>query len=395
MSNEVNQMLHLGATKPLKPNKKVKSFPAKPQRQPKQIQSQTKKGQSQTQSVIINLGGKKGRKSSAPAPPPPNRFPMNFPVGFNPSNPNLWYAPPPPALSSRQFAVFPEGETSRNLGLNSNIPVKLTLLTESLKPPQSAAVLTDKPAPQIFEPPPEVAFEEPEQKEELAVPVSSSTAPLAESYAFPSADEIEAARIAAESQPPVLLDTTFGVEKGTSSAGVGKPKKYSTGEEYVEPESRNPSFVYDNYGYQIFNLDGTPRRRRQKAKAEPVTVFQAPFGAEPSASFPSFPLDVNPVTFGAQPSASFPLDVKPVAANPLGPLRVPAGTFPFVSESRADPSTGFAFLGAAEEPKKPRNPLERGRGSDESRGRAASLGPLSSRSSAGSGISPSENLLFT
>jgi hypothetical protein len=363
MSKEVNQLLHLEVSKPLTKNK------AGRKRQPKQIQSQTKKGQSQTQSVVINLGGKKGRKSSSA--PPPNRFPMNFPAGFNPSNPNLWYAPPPPALSNRQFAVFPEGETSRNLGVNATAPVPFNFISAErvLKPTPPLAVLEDT-AQQIFEPPPEVAFDEPEQKEELPVRVDSSTAPLAESYAFPSADEIEAARIEAKSQPPVLLDTTFGV---ASSAGVGKAKKYSTGEEFVEPESRNPSFVYDNYGYQIFNLDATPRRRKQKAK--PVTVFQAPFGAEPSASFP--------------------LDANPVAVYPLGALRVPAGTFPFVSESRADPSTGFAFLGAAEEPKKARNPLERGRKSDESRERAASLGPLSSRSSAGSGISPSENLLFT
>ena len=400
MSTEVNQLLHreVSLVKPQKPaNKKKtkgeidglsrkfpKSFPPKskpPRIIPQKTQTQSKKSQSQTQSVVVNIGGKKGRKSSAPpAPPaPPNRFPTNFPAGFNPANPNLWYTPPPPN-QQRQYSVFAEGETSRNLGINSTVPVPFKFIGAEnvLKPEQPAVVLADTAA-QIFEPPPEVAFEEAEEKEEpVAAPVAVSEAPVAESYAFPTAEEIESARVAAENQPPVG-PSAFGVEKGSSVASVEQPKKFNKGA-YVAPENRDAALAYDRHGLQYFTLAGKPVKARTKAKEE--KSYQAPFGAEASASYPAF-------------------DARIVAANPLGPLRVPPSAESLLGPLFPQPSTGYepiTFTGdvVIEEPKKARNPLERGRGSAESdRGRSASLGPLSSRSSAGSGISPSENLLFT
>lgn len=222
---------------------------------------QKQKTQQQSQTVIVNVGGKRrAAKKAVPSPGFPPSFPPSLPPGFDqPNNPNAWSAPPQPAQPLPR-AVFPEGETASRLGLSSTVPVRLSFeggLAERLRAPVHEAPLEAPAAPAVFDAPPEVGFAEP-------------SGPFA--YAPPA--------FAEEKEP----EAYFEEEKAPKAK---KPREV-TGE-YVAPNERIPGYRYNREGFEVLSgATGVQLKTRRRAVASGGLEY-APAAdssdAEPSITF--------------------------------------------------------------------------------------------------------------
>jgi hypothetical protein len=387
-------------------------------------QKQSQKSQKQSQSIVVNVGGRKGRRaatSTAPSPFP-SRFPANFPPGFNPSNPNLWLTPPPP-IPQRERVAFAEGGTADALGVGVTAPIPFTFVGAEnvVKAATKEVALTDPVGGPLFDAPPVIEFTQPEpdpeeaaergaalvassgtsvpeEKEELPVGALRSGASLPTGFGLPAESfdpfgggggvsvdtrvSREIFKLPTDPQiafaRPVAEADLFGSGGSEGSVGSGltdvtvhrkkKEKDYVEGPVF-EKKKRSPEFQYDGSGHiKLDKFTGQPIANPKFASAQI---------SELSAAFDPF-------------SAAVATELPPLKkAGALGPL------FP-------NPSTGYqplTFLGqpAAAAEKKERG-LERGRGLESSRGRSSSVGPSSApffgSSGMGSGISPAEASFF-
>ena len=270
-----------------------------------------KQKQRQTQIVNVHVGAvpKKQRKARArrqKRQPKEARAPMyafnpppiiNFPPGFNQTTqPNSWATPPPP-IQQRPRAAFVEGEVAELLNQSKTEPVRLTFegsLADRLREPARVAPLAEYTAPTPFEPPHEVAFNEPDFTEEEIARNEAALAKEARAVELAAEEDarVEAAanlRVAAELEKTKAA--VAAVERGAAAAAALpfaaeavlpvsaeelvkpiKPKKkdYVAEGPIISPADRDQRYRYNREGRQKFTLSGKPITKQSKEVEEPL-----------------------------------------------------------------------------------------------------------------------------